>query len=488
MDLTKYTAEQILTTLDANGQALKCIDVCKQVITDELNRGYEWINQKSTNNVKVTVLGIVCVIDRYVTYLLEVPKSHMRFICYIGDLVKLQDAGKIIITNPEFIKDDLKIYYARQDKDSLKQQYEKYKQFVMKCELLDIKYSIVEESDDGYTLTGLVPDENGVATIPDFVTSIDSSDSLLTNRFTKIIWRNPLVFDIRGMFTANDKIVNIDLSEFNLSVIPGLAHTFFNCRNLRSVDFGDNDFHNVATMREMFGDCIDLNGLLIHNAKFNRHCELVGFMNGCRMTTVLDMSNESVYTEKPIGISFYTRGNFLMNRHTGVNNNCTIVNLQATSLAHIISTLPDSDDEHDRNTIYQLNELTGINYIKKLINGYSVSGMKLLEIKNKLVNLEKSCMDTNDYKTALNNNSIVLFVGEEYDINYSRCALIANLPRKWKDKVQELEDLGGGDWVKNYKYRLIIGSYIETKSICIIYFNKYSEWEMEDTEEWKILN
>lgn len=495
MNFNRFTTEQILTTLEIESRTVESVNECKDAIINELDVGNKWLNQKSSDSVHITVLGILYAIEYTISYLIEVTNSNRKIICDIKNLVNLKDKGRVIIDNPEYIADDLKIYYGKRDK-CLEKQYEEYKKFTMKCDLLGVKYSTVEKDGDEYILTELVSDESGVATIPDFVTQIDTrDDSFLMNRFTKLIWKNPLVYSISGLFTANGNIVNIDLSECNLSAIPTLSNVFFNCHNLKSVDFGDNDFHNVVSMQSMFEECINLKRVEIPNAKFNRHCNLKGFLSNCRDNLVLDMSKAEVYAEKPIGIDFYPRNDFALNWYTGGKTRNTLIKYKATSLAHIISSLPMPSDTINRLVVYKLDELTGINYIKCLTSRSAATGLDADEIEKKTTKLESGCKDTDDYKKAINADSIIIFVGENYGESYSRCALLKSLYELDANEVKEIQALDNAQWAKNYKYSLIICNSMNIihksmheKSICAIYFNKYSEWDMEDTEEWKILN
>lgn len=454
MDFNKFTTEQLLTTLDINDKTIQNIKDYHDAIIDSLDDGNKWLNKKSNYNIHVTILGVLYSTEHTITYLIEVTNSNRKIVCNIKNLVNLKDEGRVIIDNLDYIRDDLNIYYGKQDRD-LEQQYEEYKKFTMKCDLLGVKYSIIEKSEDDYILTELVPDENGVATIPDFVTRIDTrTDSFLMNRFTKLIWHRPLVYSLNGLFTANDKIVNIDLSECNLSVIPTLSNVFYNCNNLKYVDFGDNDFHNVISMQSMFEDCDDLRRVEIPNAKFNRHCNLTGFINRCRKVTSLDMSKAEVYAEKPLGIIFYPKISFVLGWDTGVLTPNNLIKYKATSLAHILSCFQTVNNTTNRLTIYQLDELTGINYINSTTGGYD---------------------------KLLNTDLIVLFVNNDKNY-YSRSVLLKALDELQDNRLKEVQALDNAKWTKNYKYRLIVSNfaYMNSKSLCVIYFNKYSEWNMED--------
>lgn len=162
------------------------------------------------------------------------PDERIMDFDYVIDRVQ---NNLITLVNPDIMAEDTRIQEDRYE-DPDPKELEQYNKLRVKSELLGVDFTDIEIKMGEYILKKLVPDKNGVAVIPDFITEIADTCYSPNKKYnyTKIIWRNPRVFDIQNLFKNNLNITSIDLSECNISRIPGLHGLFQSCKNLKYVN------------------------------------------------------------------------------------------------------------------------------------------------------------------------------------------------------------------------------------------------------------
>ena len=398
----------------------------------------------------------------------------------LSELINLLDNHSIVIENIECIADDLKIFRGRQNTD-LAKQYEEYRKYKVKCDLLQIEYTDIQQvrSDkrDSYILRKLIPDENGVAIIPDFVTmvSYNFSDNNRNTKYKKIIWKNPLVLSAENMFRYNDKIVNLDLTEFNLSVIPNLFQLLMGCNSLETVDFGNNDFHNVTNITEMFKNNYRLKDINLYKAKPTRECMMFHIANSNRDLRSLIMPEFSCQYQKLEYKHYDKPRSGILDEETGYNLQFTEIMLKKTRLSHVVSWLPENDISiNNRIVAIYLDELTGINYIKNTISNDRAENSGLLRTRDIVRSEDNADFTISDYLQYINTNILLRFVMID-DLrgngvpHFGRTAVAKELGVIKTAYVNSID-------TKGYKNRLLLAGYGDEKAIYIVYFNNYSEW------------
>lgn len=219
------------------------------------------------------------------------PDERIMDFDYVVDRVQ---NNLITLVNPDIMAEDARIQEDRY-KDPDQKELEQYNKLRVKSELLGVDFTDIEVKMGEYILKKLVPDKNGVAVIPDFITEIADTCYSLNKKYnyTKIIWRNPRVFDIQNLFKNNLNITSIDLSECNISRIPGLHGLFQSCKNLKYVNFGDNDFSNVADISMLLADT-SLSNINLQKVNLNRCYNMSCAFTHCKNLSYLDMSQCSI--------------------------------------------------------------------------------------------------------------------------------------------------------------------------------------------------
>lgn len=396
----------------------------------------------------------------------------------LSELVELLDNHKIVIENLEYIEDDIKIFKGRLD-SSLQKQYDEYTKFRAKCDLLGITCTDIRHEKNRYVLYNLVPDENGVATIPDFVTVISQEfhNNSKQTKYRKIIWKNPLVFSIKDLFQFNNRIVNIDLSEFNLSVIPDIHRLFFACRTLETVDFGDNDFHNVTNISELFKNTSRLIEADLSKAKPRRTYLMNNIALGDSELTSLKIPELSHKTDKLRFGIYYKLLSGIIDEKTGSNTKFTEIIMKATSLAHILTWMDEySMSISNRVVAVYLDEFTGINYIKDTIPEDIADGLDIIKLRSMMTSYEDDDFTKSEYKQYINKDILLRFARAGYSDgsgksqHFGRLAIECKLDAATKERLNSIDS-------KGYKNRLLIAGYRDDKAIYMVYFNNYSDWE-----------
>lgn len=412
------------------------------------------------------------------------------------------------------IKDDITIYKEIMNDDGA--EYAKYENYRLKCELLGVDHTIIVKDGHNYILEKLVPDENGVVTIPDFVNNIPTEagyNEAENERYlySKIIWKNPRVMSLGAIFQNNDTKY-LDLKEFNISRIPDIRSAFAGCDELEQVDFGSNDFRNTVLCLGLFIECYKIKTIKMNNAKFNRCTAEFNFGNitASPKLKYINLGN-MVYRASALKSTFSdcSRGNSIV-----LSNMCgsetwsdLVIKLGKSSIQSIL-TFPNSNG----NTIVYLDELTGINFMDKTLNIIPDTVQKVMH----------EFRDTNTDCNIVDENSDFLKIYQDFinkNIALYFCNRVSNLTRKdWGDSYMDASESNityrgkilDKLYYRNvlprgiidtkcfekynktkYKYRLIF-SKIKLHFLCnnndvrlndnfiVIYFNSCSGWDLQN--------
>ena len=89
-----------------------------------------------------------------------------------------------------------------------------------------------------------------------------------TDNFIDLIWNNS-INNCRCMFYECQDITEIDLSNFNTSLVTDMECMFYNCSSLSSLNLSNFNTSLVGWMHYMFYNCYSLSSLNLSN--FNIH-------------------------------------------------------------------------------------------------------------------------------------------------------------------------------------------------------------------------
>ena len=409
-----------------------------------------------------------------ILYFMENTRTKIRTLVDLLSLTQYIKEGTVILANPEFIQKDLQLVKER-DQNRTTEQYEQYKKTQIKCDLLQIECTDIRKEAAEYVIYKLVPDNNGVATIPDFVTKVDRAccDNNQKYTYTKIIWRNPLVLEVPWLISHNKNIVNLDLSEFNFDRILSTRGLFDSCYKLQSINFGNNHFRNTVDMQSMFAGCRNLKEINME-AKCRGHVNLMCFAHYTFALEKLNLENSSYYTEMPCEVSNKIKNSmYLCADTTGKNSvsGSTVINLKATSLEHILTMMESSQYEARQDKIICLNELTGINLLGGFVPSSYVRSddpeslsyrMKYQRIWNK---------EPGKYRLAINSEYRIAFVYSGFETSrFYRCGVSYKIQPGILERIETFQKQ------HHYKHRLVICNFDDMGYNVVIYFNKFSEW------------
>ena len=413
------------------------------------------------------------------------------------------------------IKEDINIYKEIMNDDGT--EYQKYLNFRVKCEMLGVECNIFEKDGKNYIAKKLIPDENGIVTIPDFVNNITPDAGYNDAKgerylYSKIIWKQPRVMSLGGIFSYNSTKA-LDLTEFNISRIPDISVAFSSCSNLKKVSFGNNDFRNTVFCGGLFAGCNNLDVVKMNNAKMSRCKSEYSFGNIIDSPKLTFASLGSIVYRATAAKATFSD----VSRHDSIilGNRCgkgtktdLMIKLGKSSIPGILN-LPNNNE----NMIVYLDELTGINFIGAYLKGMN-KALNNLIFDFQDLNDECYIADENNtlqkiYEVFFNQDIALYFCnkvkhfscGKERDnyITSTTCRGKISTYLYYRSvlpvKIEKIKYIERYD--KNeYKYRLIF-SKMQLNFPCknneinlsnqyiIVYFNNYSEWSIQDLLEYK---
>ena len=106
----------------------------------------------------------------------------------------------------------------------------------------------------------------------------------------KIIW-NDIITSTDFMFSNCDKIIEIDLSNFNATKVNNMSNMFYGCTSLKSLNFSHFDTSNVINTESMFYKCSNLSSLDIYNFDTSHISVMTNMFSQCLSLISLNLSN-----------------------------------------------------------------------------------------------------------------------------------------------------------------------------------------------------
>ena len=137
---------------------------------------------------------------------------------------------------------------------------------------------------------------------------ISNSDNTEDTSFIKIIWNNTIL-TMKNMFKNCDKILEIDLSNFDTSNINNTSNMFYNCSSLISINLSNFNTTNVKDMSYMFYGCSELISLDLSNFDTSIVTSYIYMFGGCKNLTFLNLSSFNTSSAFSMAAMFYVCSN-----------------------------------------------------------------------------------------------------------------------------------------------------------------------------------
>jgi surface protein len=138
----------------------------------------------------------------------------------------------------------------------------------------------------------------------------------------KLIWNNNILKSC-FMFYGCTNITDIDLSEFNTSLITQMQYMFRGCESLTSMNLLNFDTSQVTEIYDMFYDCSSLTSLNISHFNTSQFTNMDSIFNGCSSLVSLNLPNFEI--PKVSGLHFTFLG----------CENLEYINLEHIDVSHI---------------------------------------------------------------------------------------------------------------------------------------------------------
>ena len=99
------------------------------------------------------------------------------------------------------------------------------------------------------------------------------------------------VMDMYGMFASCRSLTNLNLSNFNISKVTMMGRMFSECSSLTSLNLSNFNTSKVTSMMGMFSDCSSLTSLDLSSFNTSKLTNMSGMFYSCSSLTSLDLSN-----------------------------------------------------------------------------------------------------------------------------------------------------------------------------------------------------
>jgi surface protein len=137
----------------------------------------------------------------------------------------------------------------------------------------------------------------------------DMSGAFYDCRNLKTInWNNLDISDITNMnltFFWCDALVSITFPNVNITNLADTTNMFYACEALESIDFSNCSISNITTMDYMFYDCLKLKSVNLSTVDTSNVTSMEGMFNGCKVLKSIDLSTFDTSNVTDMGGMFY---------------------------------------------------------------------------------------------------------------------------------------------------------------------------------------
>ncbi len=119
------------------------------------------------------------------------------------------------------------------------------------------------------------------------------------------------VDDIYGLFQGCSNLTSIDLSNFDFPKVRNMAAMFMGCSNLEQVNFGTSTTPLLECVLTMFQGCTKLKSIDLSNFDFSHVNSFYGMFSGCESLETVNFGNIDTSLVEDMGIMFANCSNLI---------------------------------------------------------------------------------------------------------------------------------------------------------------------------------
>ena len=233
------------------------------------------------------------------------------------------------------------------------------------------------------------------------------------------------------MFDECNKIISIDLSNFNSKKIRNMSYMFSNCSSLKNINLSNFNTENVNNMDSMFSNCSSLKNINLSNFNTENVNNMSYMFNNCSSLEELDLSN------------FNTRN---VNNMVYMFTYCS--SLKKLKISKLFDTSKIEDMSYMFSDCYSLEELDLSNFKTENVNNMENMFLNCSSLKN--INLSKFNVENVNNMSYMFNNCSSL---EDLDLSnfitenvnnmesmFSNCSSLKNINLS-KFKTKKVENM-----------------------------------------------
>ena len=143
---------------------------------------------------------------------------------------------------------------------------------------------------------------NGNITELDDYGSVNIENGEEINEVT-LIWNSKLD-TCNSLFKSSLNIIEIDLSNFDTSIVTSMASMFEYCENLKYINFSNINTSSVIELSSMFGNCKSLISIDLSNFNTSKVKFMDKLFYGCSLLTSIDITNFNTSNVESISSMF----------------------------------------------------------------------------------------------------------------------------------------------------------------------------------------
>ena len=124
------------------------------------------------------------------------------------------------------------------------------------------------------------------------------------DNYVELKWYNP-INNCLNMFRECSKITQLNLSNFNTSLVTIMTYMFFDCTSLINLDLTNFNTLNVIEMKFMFNNCSSLTSLNVSSFDTSNVITMRGLFYICSSLKSIELSNFNTSKSKDMAGMFY---------------------------------------------------------------------------------------------------------------------------------------------------------------------------------------
>ena len=113
------------------------------------------------------------------------------------------------------------------------------------------------------------------------------------------------------MFEAFDDILEIDLSDFDMSQVTSMKSMFTNCNNLKYINLTNINLSSVKDVNSLFYDCISLTSIDLSNHDLSNVTDISYMFDNCNNLKYINLSNIKLTSVEDMSYLFYYLNNLM---------------------------------------------------------------------------------------------------------------------------------------------------------------------------------